>query len=127
MDDFESLEELMSPINNWKNYQERLNSNRKANIPQLPHLGNSYSFLLASYGSISFTHSPTTSSFSHLFRVIVGLFLRDFTFLGENPAYESDNATISVETFRLIGKRVLFIEEMQSIPYKLPVQVSSTL
>ncbi len=38
MNDFHLLEELMSPNNNWKNYQDRLNGNLKV-APQLPHMG----------------------------------------------------------------------------------------
>jgi hypothetical protein len=85
--DFKSLEELMSPANNFKNYNEELMSRKP---PILPYLG---------------------------------LFLRDFTFLGENEPFLQDG-NLDIELLKSMWKRVLFMQTFQNSSYKVQVSVN---
>jgi len=49
----------------------------------------------------------------------IGLFMRDFTYLAENPCYRASDGSVDFDLMRLIAMRLLFLQNFQSDTYKL--------
>ncbi len=113
--DFQALEDLMSPIGNFRNYNNRLKERKS---PIIPHFGK--------FCSIVYLPSPLYLSVSYIISDSfspLGLLLRDFTYLAENKPFLEDGS-VDLEVIRLFGKRIVSVENMRNGSYKLPTTVS---